>query len=86
MLTSSTTSRLVGGRKLEQLQDNIKAVSIKLSDAQMTELDKVVPFDYGFPYDMTGQDPHWIDGTSCGIRMPVAKIDFVKTLVPAQLE
>lgn len=43
---------LVGGRKIEQLQDNIKALSISLSDKQIKFLESQAPFDPGFPHNM----------------------------------
>lgn len=43
---------LVGGRKVEHLQDNIKALSISLSDKQMEFLESQMPFDVGFPHNM----------------------------------
>ncbi|KAL1849322.1 putative aryl-alcohol dehydrogenase aad14 [Paecilomyces lecythidis] len=48
---------LVGGRKLEHLEDNIKALSIKLTSKQIDFLESVVPFDVGFPHDFIGPDP-----------------------------
>lgn len=49
---------LVGGRKIEQLEDNIKALSIKLSQKQIEFLEGVVKFDLGFPHDFLGGDPN----------------------------
>jgi diketogulonate reductase-like aldo/keto reductase len=40
---------IIGGRKVEQLQGNIDALRIKLSDEQMKYLESVLPFDPGFP-------------------------------------
>ena len=48
---------IVGGRKVEHLKDNMKALSIHLSDEQIAELEKVVPFEVGFPAMMIGDDP-----------------------------
>lgn len=48
---------IVGGRKVEHLKDNIKALSIHLTDKQIEELESVVPFDPGFPNTMVGFDP-----------------------------
>lgn len=52
---------IVGQRKTEHLDDNIKALSIDLSKEDMDEIDNAVPFDPGFPlnfifrskYDLT---------------------------------
>lgn len=48
---------IVGGRKIEHLQDNIKALSIKLTKAQIEYLESVKPFDVGFPNTFIGSDP-----------------------------
>lgn len=43
---------VVGGRKVEQLHANLEALSIVLSAEQMAYLEKVVPFNKGFPYNV----------------------------------
>lgn len=48
---------MVGGRKLEHLDANIKALEIKLSDAEIEELEGVKPFDVGFPLNFIAEDP-----------------------------
>ncbi|KAK1089605.1 hypothetical protein LTR48_000365 [Friedmanniomyces endolithicus] len=40
---------IVGGRKVEQLQGNIAALSIKLSAQEIEAIEEAYPFDYGFP-------------------------------------
>jgi aryl-alcohol dehydrogenase-like predicted oxidoreductase len=42
---------IVGGRKVEHLKDNIKALSITLSPSQVEEIDSVNPWDPGFPHN-----------------------------------
>lgn len=49
---------LVGGRKVEHLKDNIKALSIKLTDEQIKYLESVKSFDLGFPSAFVGADPN----------------------------
>ncbi|KAH8893272.1 putative aryl-alcohol dehydrogenase Aad14 [Thozetella sp. PMI_491] len=49
---------IVGGRKVEYLQDNIQALSIKLTDEQIAYLENVRPFDIGFPSNFLGADPY----------------------------
>jgi aryl-alcohol dehydrogenase-like predicted oxidoreductase len=49
---------IVGGRKVEHLQDNVKALSIKLTDKQIEYLESVKPLDVGFPNNFIGEDPH----------------------------
>ncbi|KAF2145399.1 uncharacterized protein K452DRAFT_119511 [Aplosporella prunicola CBS 121167] len=48
---------IVGGRKVEQLQDNIQALKIKLTSEQVQYLESVKPFDIGFPLNFIGEDP-----------------------------
>lgn len=61
---------IVGGRKVEHLQDNIRALSIKLTDQQIAFLENVRPFQLGFPHDFIGPDPNltgksnWLARTS----------------------
>jgi hypothetical protein len=47
---------IVGGRKVEYLQDNIQALTLHLSDEQIKYLESESPFDVGFPLNMIG-DP-----------------------------
>ncbi|KAL2019698.1 hypothetical protein VTK56DRAFT_9235 [Thermocarpiscus australiensis] len=49
---------IVGGRKVEQLQDNIQGLSIKLTEEQIKYLESIIPFDLGFPGNLIGQDPY----------------------------
>ncbi|RFU78260.1 aryl-alcohol dehydrogenase aad14 [Trichoderma arundinaceum] len=49
---------IIGGRKVEHLHDNIKALSIKLTDEQIKFLEGVKPFDLGFPLEFLGNDPN----------------------------
>ncbi|KAI4746554.1 putative aryl-alcohol dehydrogenase Aad14 [Aureobasidium sp. EXF-12298] len=64
---------LVGGRKVEHLHDNIKALTIKLSDEQIKKLEDVRPFDIGFPNNFIGVDPtisgqpSWLLGASASL-------------------
>jgi len=45
---------IVGGRKVEYLHDNIKALSIHLSNEQVKEIEGVSDFDVGFPLNFVG--------------------------------
>ncbi|KAK0635977.1 aryl-alcohol dehydrogenase AAD14 [Bombardia bombarda] len=49
---------VVGGRKVEQLRDNIAALSVRLTDEQVRELEGVRAFDMGFPHTFIGEDPN----------------------------
>lgn len=48
---------IVGGRKVQHLHDNIAALSITLTPAQIEFLESVKPFDVGFPTNFLGPDP-----------------------------
>lgn len=67
---------IIGGRKVEHLHDNIKALSIKLSDEQMQYLESQTEFDPGFPSTFVGEDPKatgkatWALGTTAPMAFP----------------
>lgn len=48
---------LIGGRKIEHLHDNIKALSIHLTEDQIKSIESVKPLELGFPLDIIGEDP-----------------------------
>ena len=48
---------IIGGRKVEHLHDNIKALSIRLTDAQIRYLESQTDFDVGFPSNFVGESP-----------------------------
>ena len=47
---------VVGTRKLIQLEDNLKAVDIVLTETQMKDLDSVSAIELGFPHDFLSGD------------------------------
>lgn len=47
---------IVGGRKVEQLHENLTALDIKLSQKQVRFLDGALPFDYGEPTASVSQE------------------------------
>ncbi|KAM7210061.1 NADP-dependent oxidoreductase domain containing protein, partial [Rhypophila decipiens] len=49
---------VIGGRKVEQFEANIRALGIELADEQMKYLESVKPFEIGFPHDFIGGDPN----------------------------
>jgi aryl-alcohol dehydrogenase-like predicted oxidoreductase len=49
---------VVGGRRVEQLHDNIEALAITLTDQQVDYLESLKPFDIGFPANFVGSDPN----------------------------
>lgn len=58
---------IIGGRKVEHLYDNIKALSIKLTDKQIEYLESVKPLDMGFPMNLLGVDPHETGQSTIGL-------------------
>lgn len=68
---------IIGGRKTEHLHDNIKALDIKLSDAQIEKLEGVLPHKPTFPMNFIGEDPH-ITGQMAPLSASVAQMSFVK--------
>jgi len=52
---------VVGGRRPDQLRDNIRGLGIRLTDEQMAALEAVKPFEAGFPVDFVGGDPSVTD-------------------------
>ncbi|USW53307.1 Putative NADP-dependent oxidoreductase domain-containing protein [Septoria linicola] len=69
---------IVGGRKVEHLQQNIKALDIKLSQREIEELESVVSFEPGFPSNFIGPDPH-LSGQASGLLGAIAPMDFVQS-------
>jgi aryl-alcohol dehydrogenase-like predicted oxidoreductase len=67
---------IIGGRKVEHLHDNIKALSIKLTDEQIKYLESQTDFDVGFPSNFVGESPEatgkssWILAGSAHIAYP----------------
>lgn len=43
---------IIGGRKVEHLMDNLKALEISLSPEHIALIDNAQPFVPGFPYDI----------------------------------
>jgi len=72
---------IVGGRKVEHLQDNIQALKIKLSTEQIKYLESIVPMTPGFPNNFIGEDPH-ISGETSFILAASAQIAFVQSSKP----
>ncbi|RDX42505.1 aryl-alcohol dehydrogenase [Lentinus brumalis] len=45
---------IIGGRKVEHLQANIKALDISLTEEHVKKIEDAVPFTPGFPYNVIG--------------------------------
>lgn len=54
---ASNVIPIIGGRKIEHLQDNIQALSIRLTKEQMDYLESRTNFDVGFPSSFIGESP-----------------------------
>ncbi len=70
---------VLGGRKVEHWQDNIKALSIKLTDEQIQYLESVKAFEFGFPHDFLGPDP-LSTGVAIGHVSVGANVDYSQPL------
>lgn len=56
----AVTSVIFGARTVEQLQDNLGAADLKLSDDQVKRLTEASAFELGYPYDfMRGIQARW---------------------------
>lgn len=52
MFKTTNVFPIIGGRKVENLVENIEALEITLADEHIKYLDSVVPLDLGFPHNM----------------------------------
>jgi len=69
---------IVGGRKVEHLEANIKSLEIRLTAEEIQTLNDVQKFDWGFPYEPFGRDPT-IDHAEPGFLMKaVGSLDYVQ--------
>lgn len=78
---------LVGFRKVEHLQDSIHALSIRLTDDQVSYIESQNPFDIGFPLNFVGDNPRETGGyNSLAESLLAAKVAFEKPPKPAGYE
>jgi aryl-alcohol dehydrogenase-like predicted oxidoreductase len=54
-----TTSIILGARTVEQLDGNLAALSVTLSQKDRERLDDVSALDWGYPYSMIGRSQPW---------------------------
>lgn len=54
-----TSTVIVGARTVGQLQDNLKALDVKLSAEEVARLDEVSKPDWGYPYTFIGGREPW---------------------------
>ncbi|KAL2010682.1 hypothetical protein VTN00DRAFT_6489 [Thermoascus crustaceus] len=64
-----------GGRQVEHLQDDIRALSIRLMKEQIEYRESVQPLEMGFPHDFVGPDPK-VTGRASGLLAGSAQIAF----------
>ena len=50
-------STIIGARRLEQLEDNVKALEVKLTPADLAKLDQLTRPTFGFPQSMQPMFP-----------------------------
>ncbi|HKE16962.1 MAG TPA: aldo/keto reductase, partial [Kofleriaceae bacterium] len=51
LLEPSVTAPILGARTLAQLEDNMGALDVRLSDEQRARLDQASRIELGFPHD-----------------------------------
>ncbi|HTV80565.1 MAG TPA: aldo/keto reductase [Steroidobacteraceae bacterium] len=68
------SSIIIGARRLAQLEDNVRALDITLTDAERTALDALTRPTFGFPQSMAPWFPslHFGGSTVNGITAPVS--------------
>lgn len=74
---------IIGGRKVEQLHDNIKET--KLTPEQIEYLESVKPFDIGFPTNFIGPDPK-VQGKPSVALAATAPMSLVKAPQPIGMD
>jgi aryl-alcohol dehydrogenase-like predicted oxidoreductase len=67
---------LIGGRKVEHLQNNIAALSIRLTDEQISEIENIKEFEIGFPMNFISGDP----------RLGFQRSPLLESLVGAKID
>jgi aryl-alcohol dehydrogenase-like predicted oxidoreductase len=70
----AVTSIIIGARRLAQLEDNIKALDIKLTQEERARLDKLTQPKFGFPQNMEPIFPsiHFGGSTVNGVSAPIS--------------
>ncbi|HEX4273189.1 MAG TPA: aldo/keto reductase [Rhizomicrobium sp.] len=71
------TSTIIGAKTLEQLNDNLDAVSLTLSDAEMTKLDEISA--------QRTQYPHWMAARNNSTRIPTGPPVAMGGIPPAKV-
>ncbi|KAJ9109324.1 putative aryl-alcohol dehydrogenase aad14 [Naganishia friedmannii] len=66
---------IIGGRKVEHMKSNIKALEIKLTDNQIKAIEAVKPFEPGFPGNFVGPRPNSNNGQ--GGSVPAGQCGYI---------
>ncbi|HKU42864.1 MAG TPA: aldo/keto reductase [Polyangiales bacterium] len=74
------TSTIIGARRLAQLEDNVKALDVHLTAAEVARLDDLTKPSFGFPQSMEPIFPAIHNGGTSvnGVRMPPSPFGLVK--------
>ncbi|KAK7460370.1 hypothetical protein VKT23_009093 [Stygiomarasmius scandens] len=69
---------VVGGRKVDHLRDNLRALEIQLTEEQIKFLESQSEFDPGFPYNIMGSDPRRFGETQFVMQKNYLNLAWVK--------
>jgi aryl-alcohol dehydrogenase-like predicted oxidoreductase len=56
---SEVSTIIVGARTVEQWNDNLRALDVKLTDKDLAELDEVSRPEWGYPYSFIARMQSW---------------------------
>lgn len=73
---------IIGGRRVEQLEENIRSRDIRLSQKQIDTLEQVVPFDLGFPSNFI-QENSYVSAKTQPFLDPAGAIDWADRPKPS---
>lgn len=81
---------IVGGRKVDHLKGNIDALRIELTDDEIVEIERAIPFDVGFPMNMLfafGGTPYStkLDSKDIPLLKPATNLDTVQKTRPPKV-
>ncbi|PWN25420.1 putative AAD14-putative aryl-alcohol reductase [Jaminaea rosea] len=77
---------IVGGTKLSYIDDNIRAIDLRLTPDQLAKIEAAAPLNKGFPYSMTGDDNPATGAKSGAFSQMGGPVDFVKGPTSMHLE
>jgi aryl-alcohol dehydrogenase-like predicted oxidoreductase len=71
----AVSSVIIGARRLSQLDDNVRAVDVKLTAEDLARLNSLTKPTFGFPHDVLALSPSMINGgtTVNGVSAPVSE-------------